>query len=112
MVENFKGNLKEMIQDEEEAIAKFNQLISSKNLEISTAEKEKDSMKEQHAANANARDRNESKLGLASPIFFCQIWQNFSTKPSLFSLVNFSGVKKIIDLRQSSDISRSSDKNL
>ena len=42
MVENFKGNLKEMIQDEEEAIAKFNQLIASKNLEISTAEKEKD----------------------------------------------------------------------
>merc|ERR1719271_1914554 len=46
MVENFKGNLKEMIQDEEEAIAKFNQLIASKNLEISTAEKEKGNLKE------------------------------------------------------------------
>jgi hypothetical protein len=62
MVENFKGNLKEMIQDEEEAIAKFNQLISSKNLEISTAEKEKDSMKEQHAANANAASQAKMEL--------------------------------------------------
>jgi chromosome segregation ATPase len=62
MVENFKGNLKEMIQDEEEAIAKFNQLISSKNLEISTAEKEKDSMKEQHAANAQAASSAKMEL--------------------------------------------------
>jgi len=62
MVENFKGNLKEMIQDEEEAIAKFNQLIASKNLEISTAEKEKDSMKEQHAANANAASQAKMEL--------------------------------------------------
>merc|ERR1719421_2813832 len=51
-----------MIQDEEEAIAKFNQLISSKNLEISTAEKEKDSMKEQHAANANAASQAKMEL--------------------------------------------------
>merc|ERR1719159_1732539 len=62
MVENFKGNLKEMIQDEEDAIAKFNQLISSKNLEISTAGKEKDSMKEQHAANANAASQAKMEL--------------------------------------------------
>merc|ERR1719326_1850465 len=51
-----------MIQDEEEAIAKFNQLIASKNLEISTAEKEKDSMKEQHAANANAASQAKMEL--------------------------------------------------
>merc|ERR1719305_2197022 len=62
MVENFKGNLKEMIQDEEEAIAKFNQLISSKNLEISTAQKEKDSMKEQRAANAQAASQAKMEL--------------------------------------------------
>merc|ERR1719159_1406543 len=62
MVENFKQNLKEMIQDEEEAIAKFNQLISSKNLEISTAQKEKDSMKEQRAANSNAASQAKMEL--------------------------------------------------
>ena len=28
---------------------------------------------------ASTRDRNESKSGLASPIFFCQTWQIFST---------------------------------
>ena len=27
---------------------------------------------------ASTRDRNESKSGLASPIFFCQTWQIFS----------------------------------
>merc|ERR1719201_2677578 len=52
----------DMIQDEEDAIAKFNQLISSKNLEISTAAKEKDSMKEQHAANANAASQAKMEL--------------------------------------------------
>jgi chromosome segregation ATPase len=62
MVENFKGNLKEMIQDEEDAIAKFNQLIASKNLEISTAAKEKDSLKGQHAANANAASSAKMEL--------------------------------------------------
>merc|ERR1719159_503782 len=62
MSENFKQNLKEMIQDEEEAIAKFNQLISSKNLEISTAAKEKDSMKEQKASNANAASQAKMEL--------------------------------------------------
>jgi chromosome segregation ATPase len=62
MVDNFKGNLKEMIQDEEEAIAKYNQLIASKNLEISTAAKEKDSMKEQKAANANAASQAKMEL--------------------------------------------------
>jgi chromosome segregation ATPase len=62
MVENFKGNLKDMIQDEEDAIAKFNQLIASKNLEISTAQKEKDSMKEQHAANAQAASQAKMEL--------------------------------------------------
>merc|ERR1719231_2175273 len=62
MVDNFKANLKEMIQDEEEAIAKFNQLISSKNMEISTAAKEKDSMKEQEAANAQAASQSKEEL--------------------------------------------------
>jgi chromosome segregation ATPase len=62
MSENFKGNLKEMIQDEEDAIAKYNQLIASKNLEISTAAKEKDSMKGQHAANANAASQAKMEL--------------------------------------------------
>merc|ERR1719446_1024600 len=51
-----------MIQDEEEAIAKFNQLIASKNLEISTAEQEKDSLKGQHAANANAASSAKMEL--------------------------------------------------
>merc|ERR1719181_161042 len=62
MSENFKQNLKEMIQDEEEAIAKYNQLISSKTLEISTAAKEKDSLKEQHAANAQAASSAKMEL--------------------------------------------------
>merc|ERR1719201_3055661 len=52
----------DMIQDEEDAIAKFNQLISSKNLEISTAAKEKDSMKEQRAANAQAASSAKMEL--------------------------------------------------
>merc|ERR1719201_843478 len=52
----------DMIQDEEDAIAKFNQLISSKNLEISTAAKEKDSMKEQRAANSNAASQAKMEL--------------------------------------------------
>merc|ERR1719171_2769837 len=51
-----------MIQDEEEAIAKFNELISSKNLEISTAQKEKDSMKEQRAVNSNAASQAKMEL--------------------------------------------------
>merc|ERR1719398_194726 len=51
-----------MIQDEEEAIAKYNELISSKTLEISTAAKEKDSLKEQHAANAQAASSAKMEL--------------------------------------------------
>merc|ERR1719160_1012683 len=51
-----------MIQDEEEAIAKFNELVSSKNMEISTAEKEKDSLKEQHASNAQAASQAKMEL--------------------------------------------------
>merc|ERR1719201_1259522 len=52
----------DMIKDEEEAIAKFNQLIASKNLEISTAAKEKDSMRRRGASNAQAASQAKMEL--------------------------------------------------
>jgi chromosome segregation ATPase len=62
MSENFKQNLQEMIQDEEKAIAKFEELLGSKNAEIGAAEKEVDSLKEQEAANAQAASQSKEEL--------------------------------------------------
>jgi len=62
MSENFKQNLQEMIQDEEKAIAKFEELLASKNAEIGAAEKEVDSLKEQESANAQAAAQSKEEL--------------------------------------------------
>jgi len=62
MTENFKDNLKDMIMDEEDAIAKYNELMGSKNEEISAGEKETTALKARHASNAMAA--SESKLEL------------------------------------------------
>jgi septal ring factor EnvC (AmiA/AmiB activator) len=62
MSANFKENLQQMIQDEEAAIAKFNELMASKNTEIGAAEKEVDSLKGQESANAQAASSAKEEL--------------------------------------------------
>jgi chromosome segregation ATPase len=66
MTENFKGNLKDMIQDEEKAIAKFEELTRSKNGEISAANKEIDGLKEREAANKQGISESKEELEKAT----------------------------------------------
>jgi len=66
MSENFKGNLKDMIQDEEKAIAKFEELTRSKNGEISAANKEIDGLKEREASNKQGISESKEELEKAT----------------------------------------------
>jgi len=66
MTENFKGNLKDMIQDEEKAIAKFEELTRSKNGEIGAANKEIDGLKEREAANKQGISESKEELEKAT----------------------------------------------
>ena len=50
---------------------------------------------------ASTRDRNESKSGLASPIFFCQTWQN--SQSIVFFLVKLTELQQLSGIPQNSE---------
>lgn len=62
MSDNFKENLKEIIQDEEEAIARYDDLVKSKNEEFQSANNEMNARKERRSQNSEAISANKIDL--------------------------------------------------